>query len=288
MSIGQRIKKLRTESGLTQKELADKLHVTYQAVSRWENDDAEPSITTIKEICDILSCSYDELLNDKENNKSDDNEVKEEVINNEPSPIASCSKCNKFIYKSSELHFITVNKTVRTGKRHHTVSEQLTLCDECYKKKQQEEKRQKELQELVKKEQFKKKRKKSFILGTIVGIIFLILAIISFVQNNPVSGISFIVLGVLGYLFTATVTLNNTFIPDLWLEIASFGFIKLPGIIFEASVDGLIFLIVMKIFLFVLAMVCVIFTIIAATIIAAILSIFVYPYALRKNLNFID
>ncbi len=119
-------------------------------------------------------------------------------------------------------------------------------------------------------------------------MIFLIFAIISFVQNNPVSGISFIILGVLGYSFTATVTLNNTFIPDLWLEIASFGFIKLPGIIFEASFDGLIFLIVMKIFLFVLAMVCVIFTIIAATIIAAILSIFVYPYALRKNLNFID
>lgn len=160
MSIGKRIKKLRTESGLTQKELADKLHVTYQAVSRWENDDAEPSITTIKEICDILSCSYDELLNDNENNKSDDNEVKKEVVNNAPSPIASCSKCNKFIYNSSELHFVTITKSVRTGKRHHTVSEQITLCDECYKKKLQEEKRQKELNELVRKEEFKKKKKK--------------------------------------------------------------------------------------------------------------------------------
>ena len=287
MSIGKRIKKLRTESGLTQKELADKLHVTYQAVSRWENDDAEPSITTIKEICDILSCSYDELLNDNENNKNDNNEIKE-VVNKEQAPISSCSKCNKFIYNTNELHFVTINKTIRTGKRHHTVSEQITLCDECYKNKLQEEKRQKELKELAKKEEFKRKRKKSFILGTIVGVIFLILSIISFVQNNSVSGISFIVLGALGYLFTATVTLNNTFIPDLWLEIASFGFIKLPGIIFEASLDGLVFLIVMKIFLFVLAMVCVIFTIIAATIIAAILSIFIYPYALRKNLNFID
>ena len=43
-----------TFAGLTQKDLADKLFVTYQAVSRWENEDAEPSIDTIKEICGIL------------------------------------------------------------------------------------------------------------------------------------------------------------------------------------------------------------------------------------------
>ena len=148
MSIGKRIKKLRTESGLTQKELADKLHVTYQAVSRWENDDAEPSITTIKEICDILSCSYDELLNDNENNKNDNNEIKE-VVNKEQSPISSCSKCNKFIYNTNELHFVTINKTIRTGKRHHTVSEQITLCDECYKNKLNEVKVFSEITDII-------------------------------------------------------------------------------------------------------------------------------------------
>ena len=39
MGVGPKIKEYRNKAGLTQKDLADKLHVTYQAVSRWENYD---------------------------------------------------------------------------------------------------------------------------------------------------------------------------------------------------------------------------------------------------------
>ena len=38
MTIGNNIKRLRIKKGLTQKDLADKIHVTFQAVSRWENN----------------------------------------------------------------------------------------------------------------------------------------------------------------------------------------------------------------------------------------------------------
>lgn len=62
MGVGPKIKEYRIKAGLTQKDLADKLHVTYQAVSRWENDDAEPSIDTLKEMCGILNCSIEELF----------------------------------------------------------------------------------------------------------------------------------------------------------------------------------------------------------------------------------
>lgn len=48
MTFGQKIKKLRTESNLTQKDLADKMNVTFQTVSKWENDTNEPDITNIK------------------------------------------------------------------------------------------------------------------------------------------------------------------------------------------------------------------------------------------------
>ena len=41
MGIGSKIKEYRTKCSLTQKELAEKLFVTYQAVSRWEKDEAE-------------------------------------------------------------------------------------------------------------------------------------------------------------------------------------------------------------------------------------------------------
>ena len=54
MTFGQKIKKLRTESNLTQKDLADKMNVTFQTVSKWENDTNEPDITNIKELAKFL------------------------------------------------------------------------------------------------------------------------------------------------------------------------------------------------------------------------------------------
>lgn len=75
MGIGLKIKEYRTKAGLTQKDLADELHVTYQAVSRWENDDAEPSFDMLKDLCRILNCSTDDLF---EINKPTVEEKKEE------------------------------------------------------------------------------------------------------------------------------------------------------------------------------------------------------------------
>lgn len=77
MGIGHKIKEYRTKAGLTQKELADGLHITYQAVSRWENDDAEPSFDTLKDICEILNCSLDELFEMK---KQNDVEEKVQIV----------------------------------------------------------------------------------------------------------------------------------------------------------------------------------------------------------------
>ena len=45
--LGEKIKTLRSKNSLTQKDLAEKLYVTAQAVSRWENNEVEPSITTL-------------------------------------------------------------------------------------------------------------------------------------------------------------------------------------------------------------------------------------------------
>ena len=53
--IGANIKRLRTQHGMTQKNLADKLFVSAQAVSRWENDEVEPSIGTIMDLAKIFN-----------------------------------------------------------------------------------------------------------------------------------------------------------------------------------------------------------------------------------------
>ena len=67
--IGKFIKKIREENNLTQKELADKLGVTFQAVSKWENGKNVPDIAILKQISDEFHVNIDEILEGKRNKK---------------------------------------------------------------------------------------------------------------------------------------------------------------------------------------------------------------------------
>ena len=61
-NLGQRITELRKKRNLTQSELGEKLNVTSQAVSKWENNLSEPDLETTKKLCEILEVSMSELL----------------------------------------------------------------------------------------------------------------------------------------------------------------------------------------------------------------------------------
>ena len=61
-TIGQRILRLRKSKGLTQEQLAEKVGVTAQAVSKWENDVSLPDIQIIPALSGILGVSTDALL----------------------------------------------------------------------------------------------------------------------------------------------------------------------------------------------------------------------------------
>lgn len=63
LKIGQYIQSLRKAAGLTQKELAEKLNLSFQAVSKWENGDSLPDTGVLLELCDILNTTADKLLN---------------------------------------------------------------------------------------------------------------------------------------------------------------------------------------------------------------------------------
>lgn len=63
LKIGQYIQSLRKAAGLTQKELAEKLNLSFQAVSKWENGDSLPDTGVLLDLCDILNTTADKLLN---------------------------------------------------------------------------------------------------------------------------------------------------------------------------------------------------------------------------------
>ena len=60
--IGKLLKELRIKHGLTQLELANKVNVTYQAVSRWEKGINTPNLVTLVALKDLYQISIDELL----------------------------------------------------------------------------------------------------------------------------------------------------------------------------------------------------------------------------------
>jgi transcriptional regulator with XRE-family HTH domain len=66
MTLGEKLKKLRTDNGLTQEELAEKLYVTRTAISKWESDRGYPSIDALKAISKFFSVSIDDLLSSDE------------------------------------------------------------------------------------------------------------------------------------------------------------------------------------------------------------------------------
>ena len=61
-TMGKRIAAARKAKGLTQDQLAEKLGVTAQAVSKWENDLSCPDISTLPALADIFNVTVDELL----------------------------------------------------------------------------------------------------------------------------------------------------------------------------------------------------------------------------------
>ncbi len=63
VKIGNYIRNHRRAAGLTQKELADKLGISPQAVSKWEQGDTLPDTGIILDLSDILNTTADKLLN---------------------------------------------------------------------------------------------------------------------------------------------------------------------------------------------------------------------------------
>ena len=60
--LGEQIYALRTARNLSQVQLADKLGVTKQSVSNWENNNILPSVDMLKKIANFFHCSTDYLL----------------------------------------------------------------------------------------------------------------------------------------------------------------------------------------------------------------------------------
>ncbi|MBQ7322404.1 MAG: helix-turn-helix domain-containing protein [Clostridia bacterium] len=65
LNIGNNIRQLRQRNGLTQEQVAERLGVSYQAVSKWENNANTPDIVLLPEIAELFGVSIDALFSDR-------------------------------------------------------------------------------------------------------------------------------------------------------------------------------------------------------------------------------
>lgn len=88
MKFGDKLIVLRKNNGLSQEELAEKLGVSRQSVSKWESNNTYPETDKIVQICNLFDCSMDDLINDKvtdvestlRKNKNNFNEVWDSLL----------------------------------------------------------------------------------------------------------------------------------------------------------------------------------------------------------------
>ena len=65
--FGEKLKVIRKNNGLTQKELAQKIQVVNTTISKWEDGSMHPSLFTVVQFCEAFDLSLDDLVGLKKN-----------------------------------------------------------------------------------------------------------------------------------------------------------------------------------------------------------------------------
>lgn len=71
MNIGRNLQYLRRQQRLTQEQLAERMNVSRQTVSRWEADEVTPELNKLVEMCEMFSCKLDQLVREDLSGRAD-------------------------------------------------------------------------------------------------------------------------------------------------------------------------------------------------------------------------
>ena len=77
--FGENISFFRKKAKITQEELAEKLNVSRQTVSRWENDSSLPDVEMLITLCDLFNCDMDTLVRKNAKDIVEDNEAESQI-----------------------------------------------------------------------------------------------------------------------------------------------------------------------------------------------------------------
>lgn len=251
MNYGEVIQQLRKKANMTQAELGEKMNVSGQAVSKWENGLSQPDFETVRKCCELFHITMDDFSK----------MMKGEEIAPAAAParaqdgasfLGVCTKCGKAI-----------------GPDDLGESSPHLLCKDCVAA------RKKKIAGEVKFQREKHRRRvvASFIVAPIVAAVFILFGIVG---GEWWVGLW---LAFFGFTFAAQLFWEG-FVPDFVL--GSLHIFGGPGVIFEFSLDGFIFLIAAKIIIFAGRLLLTLVIFLGGCLIAFLLSPFTFiPAAVR-------
>ena len=129
----------------------------------------------------------------------------------------------------------------------------------------------------------KNRRIHAYVWSGIIAAAFLAVCLIGYLGSDTGEGIGLVIaLPVLSFAFASCLILGNNFIGEMVVEIFSWGFVRMPGLIFTLDLDGIIWLLTVKLLFWVLGILLALLCGILAVVLGAFVSVFVYPFALYK------
>ena len=315
MTFGQKLKQYRSQLNITQKDLAEQMNVTFQTISKWESDINEPDFASVRKLAKIFDCTIEDLLADDEeqtveetadnaqeseptpdgdeDSTEGENDEDAEAIVKEPAVIDTCRDCSQPIKEGEIIHH--VERRTPSG-----VKEMVSVCDKCFTKHEAEmNRRAKEIEDSLKPKSAAKEEKrgifhkitsrddrKPLIWAIVVGIVAAIGGVVvSATQHETLGlGISIALPFLSGYGVMAAIycIFTGSYISDVFMAVASWS-IRFPGLIWEFSLDGFMWLIAMKILFAIVGALIGVLVFLFALALAIFLSIFSFVPVLIYN-----
>lgn len=317
MTLGEQLSLLRRNSGMTQQELGDKLSISPQAVSKWENDLSEPDVATLKKIAMLYGITLAKLL-DFDSVEAESN-VSEEATESSPTRVTDedveriSDRVATSIRTEAESASRIIGHCVQCGLNVTEESVGVTtprlLCRDCVEanarvaeERERAEAEAKERAEIEKKARIEKEKKDkenrhnaaksairrsrniSLIVSAIFAVIFLVFALIGGAGSEGGMDMPYIITSVIiSYCIFSFV--SAMFYEGPVRDLLFFFFtrsISFPGLIFSFDIDGILWLIGMKILFAVLGFLAGVVFAIIGIILSLIIAPFVFPVRLIK------
>lgn len=271
---GTKIAELRTANKMTQAQLGAMLNVTSQAVSKWENGLSEPDIESIKKMCQIFNISFDEFFGAVKPNdapaESEQPKQEQQVI------LAYCEVCDKPMSNPKEYRVSIVN-----GIQH-------TTCLECAAKQDEEarvnKEKQRQREEQARIAEGKRQLRKGMLWGIVGAVVLAAIALVTgIVINEPLVYILGTILCAYGgFTFVTQMIWDNSVSTVFMFFLRT---LKLPGVIFTLDIDGILFLIFVKILGAIISSLFTTLCFVVGVFVAVAYSMVLFPFALIKEMR---